>query len=117
MIVGCKFLLLLFCSGVFEKCHLEHSFITLVNNDFAPEIKIGDSESIFRAECEHVLDIVPSSTDFPENVRKFFKTSHPPTKVNFEIEIGNSRKFFPVEFEYGFRFFVSYLVVQNIEFL
>ena len=41
--------------------------MTQVNNDFSPEIKVGDSESIFRAES---IEIVPSSTDFLENAYK-----------------------------------------------
>ena len=36
---------------------------------------------------------------------QFLKMSHPPTKVNFEIKMDDSRRFFPAEFEYGFRFF------------
>ena len=42
--------------------------ISLINNDFFPEIEICDSGSIFRAESEYVLEIVPSPTDFPESV-------------------------------------------------
>ena len=62
-------------------------------------MKTGDSENIFHAESEYVLEIVPSSTNFLENVK-----------------MGVSGRFFPVKFEYGFRFFAPYLVFQKIEF-
>ena len=48
-------------------------YVTLVNHDFVSEIKIGDSESIFRAESEYVPETVPSPAEFLENVCKWRK--------------------------------------------
>ena len=47
--------------------------ITLINNDFAPEMKKGDSKSVFHAESEYVFEIISSPTDFVENVCKCAK--------------------------------------------
>ena len=87
---------------------------------------MDDSKGIFHTESEYKLEIVPSYTDFLENVCKIGKNvkrihfrTHltSPTKVNFKMKMDDFKRAFPVKFECEFRFSVSHLIFHKIEFL